>query len=278
MEVLEKIAEMAKEMSWHEIMERFILPQVLKKGGQTRDYQISDEYMTVVAEYAQIIWQNDRQTADILIEFAMQRISYGAVKHKYQGVAINVPQKYVYYSTFQDHEAPMSDACFDFLQRGLPYAFVSENAKVKKHAFAILFGLIYNLDFETGEPLNGYALGDIKTPAKEVQSWAWETALIFVPFEEFWPKLVDDNWLKYKRFFVSNWEKIGVRKFHKKLAEKMPPQKAWQALALDGWERHIGFFHDYWPMVDKDLFFETIGVSELAKKVKISLKIKYYSD
>ena len=120
MEVLEKIAEMAKEMLWQEIMERFILPQVLKKGGQARNYQISDEYMTVVAEYVPLIWESDKQTADILLEFAMQRISCGAVKHAYQGVAINVPQKYVYYSTFQDHEALMSDACFDFLQRGLP--------------------------------------------------------------------------------------------------------------------------------------------------------------
>ena len=160
MEVLEKIAEMAKTTSWHEIMERFILPQVLKKGGKARDYQISDEYMTVVAEYAQIVYQSNKQVADILLEFAMQRISCGAVKHKYQGTAISVPQKYVHYSTFQDHEAPMSDACFDFLQRGLPYALVSGNPKVKEHASAILFGLIYNLDFETTKFwYDGYKVG-----------------------------------------------------------------------------------------------------------------------
>lgn len=273
--LLEKVAELAKVKSWHEVMESFILPEVLKCGGSARNYHISDEYMTVCAEYGQIIYRRDIKTAEVLLEFAMQRLSCGAVKHKYLGAALNVPQKYVYYSTFQDKPAPMSEACWDFLQRGFPYCLVSE--KLKKHALAILTGLIYNLDYKTGEPINGYNLGEISQPDHKVKEWAWQTAAIFIPFENFWPLLVKDNWLKYKDFFVSNWDRIDLPKFHDALVAKVPVQEAWPDLALDGWERHIAFFHKYWYAIDSNRFFELIGVTGLAKKAKIALKIKHYS-
>lgn len=274
METLQKIAEMAKVMPWRNVMDSYILPEILKSGGSARNYHISDEYMEVVAEFAPLIRNSDSQTAEILLEFAMQRISCGAVKHKYIGAALNVPQKYVYYSTFQDKPAPMNDACFDFLLRAFPYCLVSD--KLKKHASAILFGLIFNLDNNTGKPLNGYSLGDLSVPSEKVMKWAWETALIFIPFEEFWLKLVSDGWLKYKKFFTQNWDKIDIKKFHGALVYYSPPQEVWPVLALDGWERHIGFFHDYWPAVDTKRFFELIGVKSLAQKAKISLKIKHY--
>jgi len=275
MELLEKIAEMAKVKSWHEVMDNFILPEVLKYGGSTRGYQISDEYMTVCAEFGQIIYQSDVKTAEVLLEFAMQRLSCGAVKHKYLGTALNVPQKYVYYSTFQDKPAPMSEACWDFLQRGFPVCLVVE--KLKKHARAILMGLIYNLDYKTGQPINGYQLGDVDQSNFSIKDWAWCTAKALIPFEEFWPLLVKDDWLKYKDYFTSQWDKFDLNKFHSALVAKVPAQEAWPDLALDGWERHIAFFHQYWPMVDTKRFFELIGVTSLAKKAKISLKIKYYS-
>lgn len=276
MKTLEKIAEMAKTMSWHNITERFILPEVLKRSGAARGYQISDEFMEVVAEYTQIIHPLDRQTAELLLEFALQRISCGGVEHKYMGNAINVPQKYACYSTFQDKPAPMSDACVDFLIRGLPYALISTSPKLKKHAQAILFALIYNLDYTSGEPKDNLDLSCLSTTAEQLKDWAWKTAEIFIPFEEFWPKLVADGWTKYKKFFTDNWDRIGVSKFHGVLVYHVPPQRAWPDLALDGWERHIGFFHDYWPSVDTKRFFELIGVTKIAQKAKISLKIKYY--
>ena len=66
MKAIEKIAEMAKTMSWHEITDRYILPEVLKRSGASRNYQISDEFMEVVAEYAQIIQPQDKKTAELL--------------------------------------------------------------------------------------------------------------------------------------------------------------------------------------------------------------------
>lgn len=276
MKAIEKIAEMAKTMSWHEITDRYILPEVLKISGASRNYQISDEFMEVVAEYAQIIQPQDKKTAELLLEFALQRISCGAVEHAYTGTAISVPLKYACYSTYQDHPAPMSDACYDFLVRGLAYALISDAERLKKHAQAILFALIYNLDYQTGEPKNELDLSHIHTSAQEVKDWAWNTAKEFVPFEELWKKLVADDWTKYKAFFTSNWSKINIPEFHKTLVYYVPPQRAWPDLALDGWERHIGFFHDYWIAVDKQLFFELIGVTKLIKKAKISLKIKHY--
>ncbi len=276
METIEKIAAMAKEKSWSEIMNNFILPEVLKAGGSARNYQISDEYMSVIAEFGQIIYQSDKKTAEVLLEFAMQRISCGAVKHPYLGAALNVPQRYVYYSTFQDKPALMSEACFDFLQRGLPYCLVSE--KLKKHARAILMGLIYNLDYNTGQPINGYNLGEMAQKSVEITQWAWGTAKIFIPFEEFWPLLVKDNWLKYKPYFTVRWGKIDLKKFYGALVARTPVQEAWPDLALDGWERHIAFFHQYWHAVDTKRFFELIGVKGTLKKAKISLRIKYYED
>lgn len=276
MRAIEKVAEMAKTKSWREIIERYILPEVLKKSGSARGYKISDEYMEVVAEYTQIIRQKDVKMAELLLELAMQRISCGAVPHRYVGVAVSVPLKYVYYSAFDDKPAPMSNACFDFLVRGFPYAVVSNSEKLKRHASAILFGLIFNLDYQTGEPKNGLDLSCINTTSLEVRDWAWQTALDLIPFEEFWKKLVADGWIKYRHFFVENWYKINIAEFHRTLVAYVPPQKAWPDLALDSWERHIGFFHDYWPAVDTKSFFELIGVTSLAQKAKISLKIKCY--
>ena len=253
METLQKIAEMAKVKSWHEIMDNFILPEVLKSGGSARGYVISDEFMTVVAEFGPLIHFDDAKTAEVLLEFAMQRISCGAVKHPYLGTALNVPQRYVYYSTFQDKPAPMSDACFDFLLRGFPYCFSSK--KLRKHAEAILFGLIFNLDYKTGEPLNGFDLSQISTSSQDVKKWAWETAKIFISFDDFWKKLISDSWFKYRDFFINNRVSIDVNEFHKVLVARYPPQKIWRELAKEGWEYHIGFFHDYWPAVDTKEFF-----------------------
>ena len=50
-DVIKKVADLAKEKSWHEIMETYILPEVLKKGGSARGYKISDDFMSFVAEY-----------------------------------------------------------------------------------------------------------------------------------------------------------------------------------------------------------------------------------
>lgn len=276
MKAIEKIAELAKTMSWREITDRYILPEVLKKSGSARGYKISDEFMEVVAEYAQIVYAKDTQTAELLLELAMQRISCGAVPHKYTGVAISVPLKYAYYSTFEDKPALMSNACWDFLVRGLPYALTAASEKLKKHAFLILFGLIFNLDYQTGEPKNGLDLSEISVSFAEVKTWVWTTAQNVMVFEDFWKKLVADGWVKYKNFFDANWEKISLPEFHKTLVHYVPPQKAWPDLALDGWERHIGFFHDYWMAVNTQEFFELIGVSGLAQKAKILLKIKCY--
>ena len=54
-DVIKKVADLAKEKSWHEIMETYILPEVLKKGGSARGYKISDDFMpcfTALAMYS----------------------------------------------------------------------------------------------------------------------------------------------------------------------------------------------------------------------------------
>lgn len=275
METLKKIAEMANGKHWREVIDNFILPEVLKRGGSPRNYQISDEYMTVVAEFAPLVWAEDKEAAELLLEFAMQRISCGAVKHSDMGSALNVPQRYVYYSTFQDKPALMSKACWDFMERAFSYALVSD--KLKKHAKAILFGLIFNLDYKSGRPLNSYDLGELSDSAKEVKDFVWRLALEILPFDEFWKKLVSDGWIKYKSFFDANWDKIDINEFHKTLIYYVPAQKAWRDLVLDGWERHIAFFHNNWNAVDDAEFYKMVGAKNLIQKAKIIMKIRTYS-
>ncbi len=277
MEILEKIAEMAKTKSWQEIINNFILPEVLKKGGSARGYKISDDFMSIIAENIVFIRMENKELADAMLELAMQRISCGAVNHPYLGTMLNLPMRYTHYSTFQDKPAPMSDACFDFLQRGLPYCFF-DSPKLKKHAEAILFGLVFNLDYKTGEPSKDLDLSNVNTPAYEIMLWAWSATQLFVGFDVFWRKLIADDWHKYRKFFIENRNKINVKDFHKELVVRYPPQKIWRELAKEDWEYHIGFFHDYWSMLDRKEFFEIIGVTNLLQKAKISRRIKNYSD
>ena len=132
------------------------------------------------------------------------------------------------------------------------------------------------LDYQTGELKGELDLSNISATPFQVAEWAWTTAMCLIPFDDLWKKLVSDGWVKYKRFFTDNWEKIDIPEFHKTLVYYVPPQEAWPDLALDGWERHIGFFHDYWVAVDTKRFFELIGVTKITQKAKISLKIKHY--
>ena len=276
MEILERVAEMAKTKSWQEIIDNFILPEVLKKSGAPRGYKISDDFMSIVAENIVFIRMENKELADVMLELAMQRISCGAVKHPYLGTMLKLPVRYAYYSTIKDKPAPMNDACFDFLQRGLPYGF-SASPKIKEHAEAILFGLIFNLDYKTGKPLNNFNLSEVNTPSYEIMKWAWSTAKCFVAFDLFWRKLIGDDWRKYRAFFVENRNKISVKELHQELVVRYPPQKIWRELAKEDWEYHIGFFHTQWSMIDKKEFFEIIGVTNLLQKAKISRRIKNYT-
>ena len=203
----------------------------------------------------------------------MQRLSCGAVKHQYLGTALRIPLKYVHYAATQDEPALMSWACWDFLQRGFPFCMT--DSSLQEHARAILFGLIFNLNADTGKPLKGYNLGMLCVKPAEVKDWAWETAFKYVPLEEFWPNLVDDGWTKYKNFFDANWSRIDLKEFHNRLVQKFQPQMVWRDLA-DDWERHIGFFHAYWYIIDKQKFFAAIGVKGTLNKLKVAMKIKHY--
>ncbi len=274
----DKIEELKKTQNWKQIAEGYILPEILHHGGSERNYVISDEYMQLMSEYGAEIFSADTYIAEVLLEFGMQRISLGAVKHRMTSVALAVPQKYVYYSTFQDKPAMMTDACFEFLQDCLPICLKSP--KLKKHARLILFGLITNLDYETGAELNGYKLANelLHYPLAEVKDEAWIIGLKNVDFTEFWTELVHDKWTKYKMFFEANWEKIDIRKFHQAVLYRSPAQEAWPDLARDSWERHIAFFHDNWNAVNKDEFFAIIGKEGLWDKAKVTIKIKHYHE
>lgn len=273
-----EIMNLLLSKTWLQITEQYVLPEILKKGGSARNYVISDDYMLFMSDYAALICDSDFKTGSVLLEIGMQRLSCGAVKHLAATTVLALPQRYVFYSTFFDKPALLSDACFAFLQNCLPLCFKKES--LQKHAQQILFGLICNLDSKTGAELNGYVLANptLTFSNKQVFDWAWQTGLECMDFEAFWTELARDNWCKYKDFFVQNWDKIDIRKFHGEILYRQPAQLAWPALAEDSWQRHIGFFHDHWMAVDKERFYNIINKHGLFNKAKVSYKIKHYKE
>ena len=150
-------------MSQTELVEKVILPRILgTPRGNFRYNRIEGRYMQLIADYGKLCVELDRQSGELLMEFAMQRISKGAVLHEGVHLINILPEKYQKYTSAYDEPGIMGPECWNFLLSNLVFCVKHlKHEAYRDHAEKILWGLLEHLNPD-GTTNNGYLWNDEK--------------------------------------------------------------------------------------------------------------------
>jgi len=223
-------------LSQRRLVEDLILPRALKESGQdTRGWRISPQFMQFMAYWGQKCVNIDRESGELLMEIALQRLSCGAVifKEKYN-ILQALPEEYRKYSVCYDQPGLMDESCMTFLYRNLYFCMKNlHNATWRYHAELICKGLLQNIACN-GELLNGYLWGqnrklsyaplDAYNLAESVAKEVWgiqKVAAILLPswrdHKDFFRK--NEIHIDFGNLFEDNWS--GVNLNYDEEAEKL---------------------------------------------------------
>jgi len=164
----------------------YLLPKALGVGGSEKRFpHISDEFMAFMAEFGQECIIRDKETGELLMELAMQRISCGAVAANDYDFIGSLPPEYQRYTAVYDEPGLMSQACWDFIEKNLRFCIEGLTNEVwRQHAENILWSLLQNIG-EDGSLLNDYVWNEglVKQPLKKVYAWVLTVSKIcFSPY------------------------------------------------------------------------------------------------
>ena len=162
-------------MTQNELVEKVILPFILgTPRGNHRYNRISGEYMKFVAQYGQMCVELDRESGELLMEFALQRLSKGAVVHKGIHLINILPEAYRQYTSAYDEPGLMGPECWEFILNNLVFCVKNlSNAAYRNHAEQILWGLFGHLNPD-GSTIDGYMWNRAEyVGASEAQAYEW---------------------------------------------------------------------------------------------------------
>lgn len=196
----------------------YLLPKCLGVGGSEKRFpHISDEFMSFMAEFGHECIVRDKETGELLMELAMQRISCGAIAVNDYDFIGSLPLEYQRYTAAYDEPALMSQACWDFIEKNIQFCIEGLTKETwRQHAENILWSLLQNIG-EDGSLLNDYVWNEglINKSLTEVYSWVMHVAQVsFTPYD-----LVihlAPTWKKHLRCFknadgVIEWTDKSVR-------------------------------------------------------------------
>ncbi len=198
--------------SQKELVNNYILPRLVVRGGQDiRGWRISPTFMEFMARFGQTCVERDRETGELLLELAMQRISNGAVVHAVKGgkgVAApynfweSLPEEYRKYSACYDQPGLMGQEEWNFLKMNLYYCINRLNNQLwAEHAKKICFGLLTHISC-SGRELNGYLWSEalVNESLKEVYEFVEEVAVRSFGVQQVAQWLLP-TWRSHKKFF-----------------------------------------------------------------------------
>lgn len=164
----------------------FILPKAVFVGGSEERFpHISDEFMSFMAEFGQECIDRDRETGEILMELALQRISCGAILNTGYDYVNSLPMEYRCYTADYDEPALMSQACWSFIEKNIEFCIKGlSNEAWRKHAEDILWNLVENIN-EDGTTNNDFVWNEglVDKSLKEVDEWVmYKVGKIFSPY------------------------------------------------------------------------------------------------
>lgn len=250
MSYIKAIAELCKAevteiqyLSQKKIVDEYILPRAVHMtGDEERGAYISDDFMHFMSMYGDTCFLLDQASGEALYELAMQRISCGAVRHKFHSIPLDkvLPPKYLRYAAWKDKVMPMSLECWEFLHKQLH--FIISDRRLREHAVAILLGILDTINSSERLP-DGYLLPiDHFTPdPRDMFAWA--------------KKIVSDYDIRLKHVFFGYFSQP------------------------DKWQHYLWFWHQKWPEFNKEekkLFFKNIGVSSFWGKYRVVKKVKNF--
>ena len=212
------IANITKEaipasMTWNEIANQIILPKMA--GLKNTRCCIHDDYMNFVADCAPILGYTFGQNlASIMFEIALQRLSCGAVLHDEDPISwpAPLPAKYWEYSSCYDEPHDMTEGCYKFIMQGIGECINFD--MTRNHAFAILFGIMSNLQPD-GSTCNSWKPGFVNG-LKAIALYQIAEGMVerFANFCEIYHHYAKpEQWQKHKIWFARNADKINWKKF-----------------------------------------------------------------
>ena len=194
---------------WDTLINLYVLPKIAGQPG--REY-ISDEFLSLVADYGAEICAKNSYIGAAILEICLQRLSNGTIPgHCYPVYLEDLPVEYREYSSAKDKPHPMTCGCINFLMTGIELALYY--SETKKHAVAILLSLVEQIS-PTGKTSSQAELGEYKSFAAGLFAHAKGILEKHLSFEDLyshyakptqWKKHVD--WLSKNRHLI-NWDQF----------------------------------------------------------------------
>lgn len=210
-------AEDLASLTHKQLIDQIILPLIVQPGGQdTRGWHIGDNFMELMAEFGRYCYIQDPESAAILLEIALQRLSKGAVLHESTSFDV-LPPQYRKYSAQYDQYGLMSNACWNFLRNQANTCFRCDSL-TRDHVKKIIFGLLDHIDADgnTGDYTLEYEY--LNASALEIRAWALKTAEEEIPLMELVTHFATPTgWRKWKPFFKEHWDAINKEDFFRRI-------------------------------------------------------------
>ncbi|MBQ9235361.1 MAG: hypothetical protein IJ184_02730 [Alphaproteobacteria bacterium] len=206
-----------KNYTMDAIVDDCILPFILQPGGQDiRGWRISDEYMNFIAEWGDYIYSRSELSYNTLCEYAMQRLSLGAVLHdpiKFHDAENFMPRQWQGWGVYYDQYGTMSEACWKFFTANAFHLLKSSVPSVAHHAKMIVFGIIEHSSND--KPAVNYIWGCDEIPFAQVLDQC-RRFLTFISWDEVYARINHHNYMLYRDWLRQNWD-IVEKDFYKKL-------------------------------------------------------------
>ena len=188
------------------IVEDFILKNQILSG---------EDFLFFMAERGQECISRDRETGELLMELALQRVSK-AVPHDAYDMKKALPVQYQQFSAADDEPSVLSQACWDFICNNLVYCYEKLTVETwRYHAKLILLGLLEHID-ENGSLYEfSWDSSRINLSPAMVYKWAMHQAMIKVSIYEIACHL-GPRWRCHLDFFrfiedVVDWNSKKIR-------------------------------------------------------------------
>ena len=190
-----------------ELVDKVILPYILGMPRSNFRYnRITGRYMQFVADYGQYCIGVDRQSGELLMEFALQRLSNGAVIHEWVHLIDILPEKYQKYTAAYDEPGLIGPECWNFLKGNLAFCIKNlQHEAYRDHAIKILWGLLEHLNPD-GTTNKGYMWNDAKyvgATVAEAYKLAEDVAMWYFKIDTIAQNFAT-NWRWHKAFLKRN--------------------------------------------------------------------------
>ena len=193
--------------SWQDIVDTVILQQLTGPCDS-----INDRFINFLADNMGLLYQQDRASASVLAEIALQRLSRGAVPHHGTIYWLDaLPQKYWHYSSKWAEPHVMTEGCFNFLLRGI--GFCMSDPATRQHAKNILFGVMGGISangrvfYYQYEELGRSKRITLHFTAQQIIEACCSYEEIYAEYA--FPEL----WEEHRRWFAKHYEQINWPQF-----------------------------------------------------------------